>query len=44
MARFWQTIKDDLFEYLIYYNEIRNHQSLDGQTPFAFLNSCQRFT
>lgn len=39
-----EELRDELFEYLIYYNEIRNHQSLDGQSPLAFLNSCQRFT
>lgn len=28
--------KDELFQYLIYYNEYRPHQSLDGETPKTF--------
>lgn len=32
-------LKDRLFEYLIYYNEIRPHQSLSGKTPSAFLQN-----
>jgi transposase InsO family protein len=39
-----EEFKDRLFEYLIYYNEIRNHQSLNGQSPLAFLHFCQRIT
>lgn len=32
-------LKDRLFEYLIYYNEIRPHQSLTGKAPLAFLQN-----
>ena len=32
-------LKDKLFEYLIYYNEIRPHQSLNGKTPLAFAHN-----
>ena len=32
-------LKDKLFEYLVYYNEIRPHQSLGGKTPLAFLQN-----
>lgn len=34
-----EELKDRLFEYLIYYNEIRPHQSLAGKTPLAFLQN-----
>lgn len=39
-----EELKDRLFEYLIYYNEIRTHQSLAGKTPLSFLQNCQRIT
>lgn len=34
-----EELKDRLFEYLIYYNEIRPHQSLAGKTPLSFLQN-----
>ena len=32
-------LKDRVFEYMIYYNEIRPHQSLRGKNPLAFLKN-----
>ena len=32
-------LKDQVFEYLIYYNEIRPHQSLNGKSPLFFLQN-----
>lgn len=34
--------KKELLDYLIYYNKLRPHQALNGQTPFNFAQSCQR--
>lgn len=34
-----EVLMDNLFEYLVYYNEIRPHQSLNGKTPLAFLQN-----
>jgi len=36
--------KKELFDYLVYYNQLRPHQSLNGQTPKKFSLSCQRIT
>ncbi len=36
--------KDELFKYLVYYNKMRPHQSLNGLTPDKFNESCQRIT
>jgi transposase InsO family protein len=30
-------LKDELFKYMIYYNEIRPHQSLNGKAPVESL-------
>lgn len=32
--------KNELFEYMIYYNELRPHQSLNGKTPKDYSASC----
>jgi hypothetical protein len=29
---------------MIYYNQLRPHQALDGQNPKTFADSCQRIT
>lgn len=34
--------KDELFQYLIYYNENRVHSALNGKTPALFNDSCHR--
>lgn len=34
--------KKELFDYLIYYNKLRPHQSLGGKTPFDFSKKYQR--
>lgn len=39
-----EEFKDELVQYLLYYNRMRPHQSLDGKTPLIFANSCQRIT
>lgn len=36
--------KKELFDYLVYYNQLRPHQALSGLTPQKFSNSCQRIT
>lgn len=36
--------KTELFDYLVYYNKLRPHQSLLGKTPYQFNQSCQRIT
>lgn len=36
--------KDELFQYLVYYNKMRPHQALNGLTPDKFNQSCQRIT
>ena len=37
-------LQEELFGYLLYYNEHRPHQSLDGKTPSEFNNICPRIT
>lgn len=36
--------KDELFQYLLYYNKLRPHQALNGLTPEKYNSSCQRIT
>jgi Integrase core domain len=36
--------KKELRDYLVYYNHLRPHQSLNGETPKKFAQSCQRIT
>jgi len=36
--------KDELLKYLVYYNQIRPHQALNGTTPKGFAENCQRIT
>lgn len=36
--------RNELMEYLVYYNEHRPHQSLDNIPPAEFAKSCQRIT
>lgn len=36
--------KDELFQYILYYNKMRPHQALDGKTPEIFAENCQRIT
>ncbi|MER2520132.1 MAG: integrase core domain-containing protein [Bdellovibrionales bacterium] len=37
-----QGFKDELFAYLLYYNQLRPHQALAGLPPADHANSCQR--
>ena len=39
-----EDFKKELRDYLVYYNHLRPHQSLNGQTPKKFAESCQRIT
>lgn len=39
-----EEFKEQLVQYLLYYNKMRPHQGLNGQTPLIFANSCQRIT
>ena len=34
--------KQELYDYMIYYNQLRPYQALGGKTPKLFNNSCQR--
>jgi len=36
--------KTELMQYLVYYNEMRSHQALNGKTPKVFLENHQRIT
>jgi transposase InsO family protein len=36
--------KKELHNYLLYYNKLRPHQGLNGNTPYNFNQSCQRIT
>ena len=36
--------EDELGQYLLYYNTMRPHQGLNGETPENFNSSCQRIT
>ncbi len=36
--------KQELLDYMIYYNQMRPHQALNGQKPTQFAESCQRIT
>ncbi len=36
--------KQELLDYMIYYNQLRPHQSLDGKTPQKAAQICQRIT
>ena len=37
-----EMFKDELLQYLVYYNEHRAHQGIDGKTPKQFMENCQR--
>ena len=39
-----EEFRDELEQYLLYYNEVRPHQALDGNTPKQINESCQRIT
>jgi transposase InsO family protein len=36
--------KQELLDYMIYYNQMRPHQALNGKKPKDFADSCQRIT
>ena len=36
--------KQELLDYIIYYNQLRPHQALNGKNPKEFAGSCQRTT
>ncbi len=36
--------KQELLDYMIYYNQLRPHQALDGENLKQFADSCQRIT
>lgn len=37
-------LKDELLQYMYYYNHMRPHQGLNGKTPAEFAQSCPRIT
>ena len=37
-------LQDELAQYLLYHNEVRPHQALQGKTPKQMNESCQRMT
>ena len=39
-----EQFKDELIQYLIYYNHHRPHQALGGKTPAQFNEFCPRIT
>ena len=39
-----EDFKKELHDYLLYYNKLRPHQGIDGKTPEAFAENCQRIT
>lgn len=39
-----EEFKQNLYEYLLYYNKLRPHQALDGKTPEQYAGNCQRIT
>ena len=40
----FEHFKQELLDYMIYYNQMRPHQALNGQNPQNFANNCQRIT
>jgi hypothetical protein len=40
----FEDLKQELLDYLVYYNEHRQHQALDLKTPAVFNQFCQRIT
>lgn len=36
--------KEELFKYIVYYNQLRPHQGINGMTPKDFAKNCQRIT
>jgi len=36
--------KQELYEFLLYYNKLRPHQGIQGKTPEQFAKTCQRIT
>ena len=39
-----EQFKTELLEYLLYYNQARPHQALNGVTPADFAKNCPRIT
>lgn len=39
-----EEFEDELGQYLLYYNTMRSHQGINGDTPENFNKSCQRIT
>jgi transposase InsO family protein len=37
-------MKEELLQYMYYYNQERPHQGINGLTPFKFLENCPRIT
>ena len=37
-------LKEELLQYLYYYNSERPHQALNGKTPVEFAKNCPRIT
>lgn len=37
-------LKEELMQYMLYYNQLRPHQAINGKTPAEFNDSCQRIT
>ena len=39
-----EAFQGELEQYILYYNEVRGHQGLEGETPEEFNKNCYRIT
>ena len=39
-----EAFQGELEQYILYYHELRGHQSLEGETPEEFNKNCHRIT
>ena len=39
-----EAFQGELEQYILYYNEVRGHQGLEGETPEEFNKNCHRIT
>ena len=39
-----ESLQGELEQYILYYNEVRGHQGLEGERPEEFNKNCHRIT